>query len=97
MQSYFNVGVGLDYQLTNGIKAYVAGNFMDSSDQIHSVSGSVGVIGSFWESRLYFFRLLPATILISNKRQSKAPLYSGVFFDGDKRINFGNLKSLVKK
>ena len=45
--TYFNVGVGLDYQLTNGIKAYVAGNFMDSSDEIHSVSGSVGVMGSF--------------------------------------------------
>ena len=45
--TYFNVGVGLDYQLTNGIKAYVAGNFMDSSDEIHSVSGSFGVMGSF--------------------------------------------------
>jgi len=45
--TYFNVGVGLDYQLTNGIKAYVAGNFMDSSDEIHSVSGSLGVMGSF--------------------------------------------------
>ena len=45
--TYFNVGVGLDYQLTNGIKAYIAGNFMDSSDEIHSVSGSVGVMGSF--------------------------------------------------
>lgn len=45
--TYFNVGVGLDYQLTNGIKVYVAGNFMDSSDEIHSVSGSVGVMGSF--------------------------------------------------
>ena len=45
--TYFNIGVGLDYQLTNGIKAYVAGNFMDSSDEIHSVSGSVGVMGSF--------------------------------------------------
>ena len=45
--TYFNMGVGLDYQLTNGIKAYVAGNFMDSSDEIHSVSGSVGVMGSF--------------------------------------------------
>lgn len=45
--TYFNVGVGLDYQLTNGIKAYVAGNLMDSSDEIHSVSGSVGVMGSF--------------------------------------------------
>jgi hypothetical protein len=41
------MGVGLDYQLTNGIKAYVAGNFMDSSDEIHSVSGSFGVMGSF--------------------------------------------------
>ena len=46
-KTYFNVGVGLDYQLTNGIKAYVAGNFMDSSDEIHSVSGSFGVMGSF--------------------------------------------------
>ncbi len=45
--TYFNMGVGLDYQLTNGIKAYVAGNFMDSSDEIHSVSGSFGVMGSF--------------------------------------------------
>ena len=45
--TYFNMGVGLDYQLTNGIKAYVAGNFMDSSDEIHSVSGSVCVMGSF--------------------------------------------------
>jgi hypothetical protein len=45
--TYFNMGVGLDYQLTNGIKAYVAGNFMDSSDEIHSVSGSLGVMGSF--------------------------------------------------
>ena len=45
--TYFNVGMGVDYQLTNGIKAYVAGNFMDSSDEIHSVSGSVGVMGSF--------------------------------------------------
>ena len=45
--TYFNIGVGLDYQLTNGIKAYVAGNFMDSSDEIHSVSGSLGVMGSF--------------------------------------------------
>ena len=33
--------------LTEGIKAYVAGNFMDSSDEIHSVSGSFGVMGSF--------------------------------------------------
>ncbi|MDC0931647.1 hypothetical protein OAR80_02760 [Methylophilaceae bacterium] len=45
--TYFNVGMGVDYQLTNGIKAYVAGNFMDSSDEIHSVSGSFGVMGSF--------------------------------------------------
>ena len=45
--TYFNVGMGVDYQLTNGIKAYVVGNFMDSSDEIHSVSGSVGVMGSF--------------------------------------------------
>ena len=45
--TYFNVGMGVDYQLTEGIKAYVAGNFMDSSDEIHSVSGSVGVMGSF--------------------------------------------------
>jgi len=45
--TYFNVGVGLDYQLTDGIKAYVAGNFMDSSDDIESVSGSFGVMGSF--------------------------------------------------
>jgi len=45
--TYFNVGMGVDYQLTNGIKAYVAGNFMDSSDEIHSVSGSLGVMGSF--------------------------------------------------
>ena len=45
--TYFNIGVGLGYQLTNGIKAYVAGNFMDSSDEIHSVSGSLGVMGSF--------------------------------------------------
>ncbi|MDB2703745.1 hypothetical protein N9Y70_03270 [Methylophilaceae bacterium] len=45
--TYFNVGMGVDYQLTEGIKAYVAGNFMDSSDEIHSVSGSFGVMGSF--------------------------------------------------
>tara|TARA_B100000035_G_scaffold259555_1_gene230220 strand:- start:483 stop:683 length:201 start_codon:yes stop_codon:yes gene_type:complete len=45
--TYFNVGVGLDCQLTDGIKAYVAGNFMDSSDDIESVSGSFGVMGSF--------------------------------------------------
>jgi hypothetical protein len=45
--TYFNVGMGVDYQLTNGIKAYIAGNFMDSSDEIHSVSGSFGVMGSF--------------------------------------------------
>ncbi|XOJ84820.1 hypothetical protein ABXT54_01020 [Methylophilaceae bacterium Uisw_099_01] len=45
--TYFNVGMGVDYQLTEGIKAYVAGNFMDSSDEIYSVSGSVGVMGSF--------------------------------------------------
>ena len=30
-----------------GIKAYVVGNFMDSSDEIYSVSGSFGVMGSF--------------------------------------------------
>ena len=45
--TYFNMGVGLDYQLTNGIKAYVAGNFMDSSDEIHSVSGSCRCDGEF--------------------------------------------------
>ena len=42
-------------------------------------------------------RLLPATILISNNLQSKAPLYNGVFLLGESRINFGILKSLVKK
>ena len=45
--TYFNVGMGVDYQLTEGIKAYVAGNFMDSLDEIYSVSGSLGVMGNF--------------------------------------------------
>tara|TARA_B110000196_G_C20590787_1_gene406235 strand:+ start:60 stop:179 length:120 start_codon:yes stop_codon:yes gene_type:complete len=39
--------MGVDCQLTNDIKAYFAGNFMDSSDEIHSVSGSLGGMGSF--------------------------------------------------
>jgi hypothetical protein len=42
-------------------------------------------------------RLLPATILYSNKRHSIAPLNSGVRRETDRRINFGMRKSDVNR
>jgi hypothetical protein len=46
---------------------------------------------------MIYFLLLPATILISNKRHSNEPLNKGVRLLGVRRMSLGMLKSLVKK
>lgn len=59
---------------------------------------SLRIVSPYQKPRnTYFGRLLPATILYSNKRHSMAPLYSGVRLEGVSRISLAMRRSAVNR